>query len=158
MICFYNYPGISVFDGKRIVLPGFRQINLQSEFNIEYGIGQVIVGSCTNSSFRDLSVVAAVLGGRTVHPGVSFAIAPGSRQVLQMIARSGALNDLFFEGKKGEAIAAVPDGFVDEISLIGPVERIRDRLEAWRESPVTTLSIGGGDLGLLRTMAELVDA
>jgi len=73
-------------------------------------------------------------------------------------AEAQQIQDLFFDGKKGEAIAAVPDGFVDEINLIGPVERIRERLDAWRESPVTTLSIGGGDLDLLRTMAELVDA
>ena len=73
-------------------------------------------------------------------------------------AEAQQIQDLFFDGKKGEAIAAVPDGFVDEINLIGPVERIKERLDAWRESPVTTLSIGGGDLDLLRTMAELVDA
>jgi hypothetical protein len=52
----------------------------------------------------------------------------------------------------------VPDGFVDEISLIGPIERIRDRLEAWRESPITGIAMGGVDLDLMRTMAELVDA
>jgi hypothetical protein len=52
----------------------------------------------------------------------------------------------------------VPDAFIDEISLIGPVERLRDRLAAWRESPVTTISVGSADLGLMRTLAELVDA
>ena len=71
-------------------------------------------------------------------------------------AEAQRIQDLFFEGKRGEAIAAVPDAFVDEISLIGPKERIRDRLAAWKESPVTTISIGGGDLDVLRTIAELV--
>ena len=52
------------------------------------------------------------------------------------------IQDLFFEGKRDEAIAAVPDEFADEISLVGPPARIRERLEAWRETPVTTLLVG----------------
>ena len=63
-------------------------------------VGQVIIGSCTNSSFRDLSLVAAVLKGRHVHPDVTLAIAPGSRQVLEMLARSGALADLIAAGAR----------------------------------------------------------
>lgn len=66
------------------------------------------------------------------------------------------IQDLFMEGKRGEAVAAVPSAFADEITLTGPVERIRDRLAAWKESPVTSLLIPGGDLSTLRTMAELV--
>jgi F420-dependent oxidoreductase-like protein len=54
------------------------------------------------------------------------------------------IQELFFEGRRDEAILAVPDAFADEISLVGPPARIRERLEAWRESPVTTLLIGGG--------------
>ena len=63
---------------------------------------------------------------------------------------------LFLEGKRDEAIDAVPDELADEISLVGPVERIRDRLEAWRSSPVTTLMVGAGDAHTLRTAADLV--
>ena len=63
-------------------------------------VGQVIIGSCTNSSFRDLSIVAAMLKGRRVHPDVTLAIAPGSRQVLEMLARSGALADLIASGAR----------------------------------------------------------
>ena len=63
-------------------------------------VGQVIIGSCTNSSFRDLSVVAAMLKGKRVHPDVTLAIAPGSRQVLEMLARSGALADLIAAGAR----------------------------------------------------------
>lgn len=51
-------------------------------------VQQVIIGSCTNSSFQDLMMVAAVLKGRTVHPGVELGIAPGSRQVLAMLAEN----------------------------------------------------------------------
>ncbi len=71
-------------------------------------------------------------------------------------AEAEKIQELFMEGKRGEAIAAVPDQFADEISLVGPVERIRDRLDAWRESPVTSLLLGTQDAGVMRTMAELV--
>jgi F420-dependent oxidoreductase-like protein len=64
------------------------------------------------------------------------------------------IQELFFEGKKDEAIAAVPKQFADEISLVGPKERIREKIQDWKKSPVTTLNIMG-DLSLLRTMAEL---
>jgi aconitate hydratase len=59
---------------------------------------QVCVGSCTNSSYHDLMVVASVLKGQTVHPRLSMTISPGSRQVFTMIARSGALADLIEAG------------------------------------------------------------
>jgi F420-dependent oxidoreductase-like protein len=71
-------------------------------------------------------------------------------------AEAQLIQDLFLDGKKAEAIAAVPEKFIDEIHLIGPIERIRDRLEAWKESPVTTLALGGGDANVMRKMAELV--
>jgi len=63
-------------------------------------VNQVIIGSCTNSSYRDLMVAAAVLKGKTVHPDVSFAILPGSRQVYKMIADNGALGDLIASGAR----------------------------------------------------------
>ncbi|MDR1996755.1 MAG: aconitate hydratase [Candidatus Margulisbacteria bacterium] len=54
-------------------------------------VDQVLIGSCTNSSYKDLLTVAHLLQGRKVHPAVSLGVAPGSRQVLAMIARNGAL-------------------------------------------------------------------
>ena len=63
-------------------------------------VGQVIIGSCTNSSFRDLAMVASVLKGRKVSPEVTLAIAPGSRQVLEMIARNGMLADMIAAGAR----------------------------------------------------------
>ena len=65
------------------------------------------------------------------------------------------VQDLFFEGKRDEAIAAVPDAFADEISLVGPKARIAERIEAWRETPVTTLLVGGQDPDTLRFLADL---
>jgi aconitate hydratase len=61
-------------------------------------VDQVCIGSCTNSSYRDLSTVAAILKGRRVRPNVSLGIAPGSRQILQMLVDSGALHDLIAAG------------------------------------------------------------
>src|SRR5918912_203791 len=49
-----------------------------------------------------------------------------------------AIQDAFLDGRQRDAAALVPDAFVDEVALVGPVERIRDRLAAWRESGVTT--------------------
>ena len=49
------------------------------------------------------------------------------------------------DGRRDEAIAAVPDEFADAISLCGPVDRIRERLEAWKASPVTTLLVTVSD-------------
>lgn len=63
-------------------------------------VDQVMVGSCTNSSYRDLMIVASMLRGRRVHPDVSFGIAPGSRQVLEMIAKNGALADIISSGAR----------------------------------------------------------
>ena len=66
------------------------------------------------------------------------------------------IQDLFLDGKRAEAVAAVPTEFADEISLVGPVERIKDRLQAWHETPVTTLLVTNRDAKTLQTMAELV--
>ena len=65
-------------------------------------VNQVCVGSCTNSSYRDLMMVAKILKGKKVHPRVSFVLAPGSRQVLDMLARNGSLTDLLETGVRLE--------------------------------------------------------
>ena len=61
---------------------------------------QVCVGSCTNSSFRDLMTVAAMLKGKTVYPRVSMTVSPGSRQVFEMVARAGGLADMIAAGAR----------------------------------------------------------
>jgi F420-dependent oxidoreductase-like protein len=71
-------------------------------------------------------------------------------------AAAKEIQDLYLDGNKAEAIAAVPDELVDEVSLLGPRERIADRLEAWKSSGITTLIVGAGQPEALRLMAELV--
>lgn len=63
-------------------------------------IDQVCIGSCTNSSLLDMLKVAHILKGKTVHPGVSLAIAPGSKQVLNMLAKNGALGIMIDAGAR----------------------------------------------------------
>lgn len=63
-------------------------------------LDQVVIGSCTNSSYTDLATVAAILKGRSVHPKTSLVIAPGSRQVLAALAESGALNYIIKAGAR----------------------------------------------------------
>ena len=64
------------------------------------------------------------------------------------------IQELFMSGHRDEAIAAVPDQLADEIALVGPKERIRERLEAWKDSPVTQLNVGTRDMDTLRFLAE----
>jgi len=63
-------------------------------------VAQVAVGSCTNSSFHDLMIVAAVLRGRIVDPNVSMVVTPGSRQVFELVSRAGGLTDMIAAGAR----------------------------------------------------------
>ncbi len=63
-------------------------------------VDQVCIGSCTNSSLADLKKVAAILKGKTIAPGVSLSVSPGSRQVLTMLANSGELTDILASGAR----------------------------------------------------------
>jgi hypothetical protein len=70
-------------------------------------------------------------------------------------AEATKIQDLYLDGKKDEAAAAVPTQMVEDIALVGPKEKIRDDLEGWRESMATSLLING-DIATMRTMAELL--
>ncbi len=63
-------------------------------------VNQVCIGSCTNSSYEDLMLVAAVLKGKTIHPNLTLTVTPGTKQVYTMIARNGALADLIAAGAR----------------------------------------------------------
>lgn len=86
--------------------------------------------------------------------------APEENFHLNVIGRMGFAEDakrvqrLFLEGKREEAIAAVPDDLADEIALVGPPKRITRRLEAWASSPVTTLLAGTRDPAALKVLAD----
>ena len=65
------------------------------------------------------------------------------------------IQDAYLDGRKDDAAAAVPTAMVEDVALVGPIEKIRDDLEAWRASRATTMLING-DVTTLRTMADLV--
>ncbi|GLZ07747.1 LLM class F420-dependent oxidoreductase [Actinomadura sp. NBRC 104412] len=83
---------------------------------------------------------------------------------LDLIGRLGyaeqaaRVQELFLDGRRAEAVKAVPDELADSISLLGPIGRIKERLALWRDSPITTLLIAGvHDEPTLRALKELVD-
>jgi len=71
-------------------------------------------------------------------------------------AAAETIQNHYLAGNKQDAIMAVPDELVDAVSLCGPKERIKERLETWKSVPVTTLNLWLFDLNSLRLMAELV--
>ncbi len=66
------------------------------------------------------------------------------------------IQTLYLQGKKGEAAAAVPDALVDDIALCGPKARIAERLQLWKDCPVTTLNLTNANLDTVRVLAELL--
>ncbi|WP_028658512.1 LLM class F420-dependent oxidoreductase [Nocardioides insulae] len=86
--------------------------------------------------------------------GANFHYAAVARMGFE--AECAVIQEHYLAGRKAEAIAAVPTSMVEKISLIGPKEKIRDDLEAWKESPVTTLLVGNNDPEVMRMMAEYV--
>jgi len=71
-------------------------------------------------------------------------------------AEAAQIQDLYLEGKKSEAMAAVPNDLVDAVALVGSAARIKDRLHLWKESGIGTLNIGTYDIKALRLIAEWV--
>ena len=143
---FYNPHDESVYDQSLTNMPD------------DFDIAQMVTVNITDD------IDAALL---SIKYFMSFYIggmgAKGQNYHTKLMERFGYVDEalhiqqLFMDGKREEAVAAVPDEFADAISLCGPIDRIRERLDAWRASPVTTLLVtGGGDQGLLRTAAELV--
>lgn len=80
----------------------------------------------------------------------------------ELMARMGypdeaqKIQDHFFAGERAEAIAAVPNAFIDEIALIGSKERIRDRLQAWKQSRVSTLLLHAQDPESLKAISDIL--
>jgi F420-dependent oxidoreductase-like protein len=71
-------------------------------------------------------------------------------------AAAAEIQDLYLSGDKGAAMARVPAELIDAVALVGPRERVRERLSIWRDSPVTTLNVTVFDVETLRTVVELV--
>ena len=88
---------------------------------------------------------------------VTEAVHANNGRIYMQLWHVGRISDpLYLDGKRQQAMAAVPDALIDEIAMLGSRERIRDRLEVWDESGVTTLIASAIDVATLRTLAELV--
>jgi alkanesulfonate monooxygenase SsuD/methylene tetrahydromethanopterin reductase-like flavin-dependent oxidoreductase (luciferase family) len=125
----------------------------QKSFEIAVNVNVKICNNISEGLLMQKAILAFYIGGMG---------AQNRNFHTDLMARMGYEEDankiqtLFLSGKRNEAIQAVPDDFADEISLVGPLGRIKERLELWKKSPVTTLIIGANDLSTMRTMAELV--
>ena len=140
----------------RLSMYGNTLENLPSDFEIPVNITCNVTDNLEEAFFPLKVSMALYLGGM------------GARQEnfhKNLMTRMGfgdeaqKVQDLFYEGKREEAIEAVPDRLVDEISLCGPRERIRERLKDWKKTPVTCLIIGyppDGNYKTMRTIAEEV--
>jgi aconitate hydratase len=84
--------------GPLVALPGSPDRVVPVEEVVGTAIDQVMVGSCTNGSWYDMSSVTEVLRGRRVHPSISFVLFPGSHRILETMSREGLLTDLLAAG------------------------------------------------------------
>jgi aconitate hydratase len=132
-------------------------------------LDQVVIGSCTNSSYTDLAAVAAILKGRSVPPEMSLVITPGSRQVLAALAETGALNDMIKAGARilecacGPCIGIGQSPPTDGVSLRTFNRNFKGRsgtesAEIFLSSPqVAAVSALGGELADPRYFGEPPD-
>lgn len=107
------------------------------------------VNACRNALKPQLALYIGGMGARERNFYFNLACRYGYEEAATRI------QDLFLQGRKAEATAAVPDELVDEVALCGPRERIAERLAAWRGCGITTLICGAATREALRVMAEL---
>jgi F420-dependent oxidoreductase-like protein len=122
------------------------------DFDIAAG-PTVIIGDDVTSCLNFIKPVLALYIGGMGARGKNFYNDLACRYGFEAAAKK--IQDLYLDGKKNEAAAAVPDELADEVSLVGPKDRIRDRLAAWRESPVTTLICALMQPEALAVLAEI---
>jgi F420-dependent oxidoreductase-like protein len=105
---------------------------------------------CLDAVKPDLAFYIGLMGARGKNFYYDLACRYGYEE------SAGKIRDFYLDGRKAEAIAAVPDALVDEVALCGPRERIAQSLEAWRSAGVTTILCSTSSIETVRTMAELV--
>jgi F420-dependent oxidoreductase-like protein len=124
------------------------------DFEIQPSVAVTVTDDIATALRRQKAGVALYVGGMG-HPDMNF-------HKNQMIKRgygeaAERIQELYLAGRKAEALEEVPDEYLDEGSLVGPVERIRERWPLWRDSGVTGLTIGSEQPQTLELMAELAD-
>jgi F420-dependent oxidoreductase-like protein len=122
------------------------------DFDIAVGVAVIVgddVQACLDRVKPQLALYIGGMGAR----GKNFYNDLACRYGFEEAAKT--IQDLYLAGRKDEAAAAVPNELADEVALCGPRDRIRDRLGAWRESPVGTMILAIGQRDALRMMAEI---
>ena len=134
---------------------GFRKAgNGKGLHNFDVAPGPIVIlGDDVESCLAFVKPVLALYVGGMGARGKNFYNELACRYGFEAEAKK--IQDLYLDGKKAEATAAVPDKLADEVSLVGPKERIRDRLAAWREARVTTVICGLQQIEALRAIAEV---
>jgi alkanesulfonate monooxygenase SsuD/methylene tetrahydromethanopterin reductase-like flavin-dependent oxidoreductase (luciferase family) len=112
------------------------------------------VAACRDAIRPELALYIGGMGARSKNYYNDVAIKLGYPDAAKTI------QDLYLDGKKAEAAAAVPDALIDEISLVGPAERIKDRLAAWQDvakaGHLGTMVLKGASIAVMRVVAEAV--
>jgi len=126
---------------------GVPNIDIAPTAHVEMGAD---VNACRNVVKPTLALYIGGMGARGRNFYYNLASGYGYEEA------AANIQNLFLEGRKAEAAAAVPDQLVDEVALCGPRERIAERLDLWRSAGVTTLICGTTKIETVRTMAELV--
>ncbi len=121
------------------------------DFDIAPSVAVVIEDDLELAYNQIKPVLALYIGGMGAR-GKNFYFDLACRYGFAAAAKS--IQDCFLDGRKGEAVMAVPDALVDAVALVGSKDRIRDRLGLWRDAPVTTLNISTNSIDALRLMAE----
>jgi F420-dependent oxidoreductase-like protein len=121
-------------------------------FDIAAGV-HVVVGDDLDACRAPIKRILALYVGGMGAPGSNFYNALACRYGYE--AEAARIQELFLDGKQREAAAAVPDALVDEVALVGPRDRIAERLDAWRQC-VTTLLVQSHDAETLRVMADAI--
>jgi F420-dependent oxidoreductase-like protein len=124
-----------------------------SQFDIAPSVG-VMVGDDLEACRNSLKPLLALYIGGMGAKGKNFYYDLACRYGYQAAATH--IQDLYLEGKRIEAVVAVPDELVDDVALCGPKARIAERLAIWKDCPITTLNLMIYDMTSLHTMAELI--
>lgn len=126
----------------------------------DFEVAQMVVVNVTDdieaALFGVKSFIALYVGGMGAKGGTGHNFHKDLFVRMGYEEEADKIQDLYLAGRKEEAVAVVPDDLADSIALIGPKDRIRDRLQAWQDSRVTTLLVATPNVEGLRTIAETI--
>jgi alkanesulfonate monooxygenase SsuD/methylene tetrahydromethanopterin reductase-like flavin-dependent oxidoreductase (luciferase family) len=109
------------------------------------------VAACRDRLRPQLALYVGGMGSRDRNFYKDLAVRYGYEQ------EANAIQDAYLDGRRDEAVAAVPDDLIDDVCLVGPVDRIIDRLDAWKASHVDTLILGTDQPEVLQALRDAVE-